>query len=349
MAKQVALDNLPEVRLLEDVTQESAQRLIEQLSAFKGKRVALSIFSDGGSAKGSNAVAKYIANPANDMHVEARVYGNAASGAMIIAAACEKAYIASGSFAMIHMAYAVGEDGKRTPDDQLSADDREALAAINADQVSLFSKRTGKTKAQVEKLLADGSDIVAEKAVEDGLFDGIIPQAARLAAFKSISMADEKKTRDIKVSASDALKAIASGVIPIPEDQFTISDAAKVTALDAQIAALTKERDDLKAAKEAAEAAKIAADTEKATEVAAKAKVEDDLKAAQQAVGQYQAALEKLKKDPLVAQVMPDGTTVVIPGSDPQQKQAAVISDRESHFMRTQKALDDYMKRKAAN
>ena len=87
MAKIVSLDTLPEVRLLEDITRESAARLIEQLAYYKGTRVALSIFSNGGDVHGSQAVAAYISNPANQMQVEARIYGNAASGAMIIAAA----------------------------------------------------------------------------------------------------------------------------------------------------------------------------------------------------------------------------------------------------------------------
>ena len=115
MSRPVVLDTLPEVRLLEDITRESAARLITELSAYKGTRVALSIFSNGGDVHGSQAVAAYIGNPANEMQVEARIYGNAASGAMIIAAACQKAYIASGAFALIHKAAAIGPDGKRIP------------------------------------------------------------------------------------------------------------------------------------------------------------------------------------------------------------------------------------------
>lgn len=318
MAKAIVLDTLPAIQLLEDVTQESAQSLIKQLSAYRGQLVALDIFSDGGSVKGANAVAKYIANPANDLHVEARVYGNASSGAMIICSACEKAYIASGSFAMIHMAYALDHEGRRVPEDKLSDEDKTALAAINEDQIQLFSKRTGKTRSAIEKILNEGSDMIAQQAVEAGLFDGIIPQAVKLAAFKQITMSETKKTVTFKVSASDALKAIASGTIEVPAEQVATADAEKVTALEAEKTELTAKLADIEAKLAEVETAKATAETEKASEVTAKAAIETELVAAKEAVGKYQAALESLKKNPLVATVMPDGTSVVIPGSEPK-------------------------------
>jgi ATP-dependent protease ClpP protease subunit len=314
MAKIVALDPLPEVRLLDDITRESAASVIEQLSAYKGQRVALSIFSNGGDVHGGNALASYISDPANRFQVEARVYGNAASAAMIVCAACQKAYISSGSFALIHKAHAVGADGKVIPEDKLPDNERDTLASMNASQVDLFSSRSGKAKSTVERLMNEDRNMTAEEAADFGLFDGIIPQALRLAALKQTPMAEEKKYVSFKVPASAALAAITSGEIKVSEDLVTGLEAAKVTELDKQILALTTERDDLKAKAEAAEKAKTEAEEAK---VALEAKSAADIKAVQDENTTYKATLKKLSENPLVAQVLENGAGVVIPGVMP--------------------------------
>lgn len=318
MSKPVVLDTLPEVRLLEDITRESAARLITELAAYKGTRVALSIFSNGGDVHGSQAVAAYISNPANEMQVEARIYGNAASGAMIIAAACQKAYIASGAFALIHKAAAVGPDGKRIPAEELPKEQVAVLEAMNAEQIALFQKRTGKTAASIEKLMEKDRDMPADEAVDLGFFDGIIPQALKLAAYKQIpAMAEEKKTITFKVSAGDALKAIASGEINVPSEQ-----------VDARITALEKELSDLKAAKEVSDKAKTDAEAVTAAKVEELATKEAELKASKDAIAAYVAKVETLEKTPLKAQTLADGTQVVIPGGEEKDKTAPTVSKR---------------------
>ena len=322
---------------MEDITRESAARLIEQLAQYKGVRVALSIFSNGGDVHGSQAVAAYISNPANEMQVEARIYGNAASGAMIIAAACQTAYISAGSFALIHKARAVGPDGV-IADADLPKEERSVLEAMNADQVELFKKRTGKTGAAIEKLMEQDRDMHAEEAAELGFFDGIIPQAMRLAAYKQIpAMAEDKpKTVAYKVTAGECLKAIASGEIHVPAEQ-----------VDEKITALEKELSDLKAAKEVSDKAKTDAEAVTAAEVEAKTKLEGELKAAKEAVAAYVAKVETLEKTPLKAQATPDGKEVVVPGGD-EDKNTVKLTSAESHFKRTQDYLAQYDKRKQA-
>ena len=295
---------------MEDITRESAARLITELSAFKGSRVALSIFSNGGDVHGSQAVAAYISNPANEMQVEARIYGNAASGAMIIAAACQKAYIASGAFALIHKAAAVGPDGKRIPVDELPKEEVAVLDAMNAEQVALFQKRTGKTAASIEKLMDKDRDMPADEAVDLGFFDGIIPQALKLAAYKQIpAMAEDKKTFTIEVKASAALAAIASGKIEVSAEQLK-------DATDTRIEALEKELGELKAAKELSDKAKTDAEAVTAAKVEELTTASTELKAAKEAVAAYVAKVETLEKTPLKAQALPDGTTVVDPEGD---------------------------------
>ncbi len=315
MAKAIALENLPAIQLLEDITRETAARVISQLSVYKGQRVALEIFSNGGDVHGSQAVAAYIANPANQLHVEARIYGNAASGAMIIASACQTAYIAEGAFALVHKARAV-KDGQVIPTEDLPKEERNVIDAMNADQVSLFQKRTGMTPGAIEKLMEQDRDMPADEAVEKGFFDGIIPQAVKLAAFKQLTMSETKKTVTFKVSASDALKAIASGTIEVPAEQVATADAEKVTALEAEKTELTAKLADIEAKLAEAETSKATVETEKAAEVTAKAELETKLAAATELNVKFQAAIDGLKKNPLVATVMPDGTSVVIPGKE---------------------------------
>lgn len=342
MATPIALQNIPEVRLLEDITRESATRLIEELSAYKGRPVALSIFSNGGDVHASNAIAKYISNPANDMRVEARVYGNAASGAMIICAACQKAYIASGSFALIHEAHAIGQDGKVIPVAELPKEEVAILEAMNADQVALFKKRTGKTDGAIEKLMEQDREMTAQQAVDFGLFDGIIPQALKLAAFKQIPMSDEKKFRAFKVKVArtlDNITALASGnevEVQIPEEQIASADAAKVTDLETQIAAKTKELADLQAAKLEADNKVTTSEAAKKTAEDALAAKETELVASKGNETKYLAAIDVLQRNPLVAQVLPNGQSVVIPGELIGADPTKGMTKKEAHLVKAQ-------------
>lgn len=343
MSKPVVLDTLPEVFLTENITKESATRAVEQLAAIRAtgaKRAALSIYSDGGDVKAGNFLAKWISNPANGIEVEARVYGNASSAAMIIAASCHSRYIAAGSFANIHFAFAMNAEGEIIEAKDQTTEVREALAAINADQVALFQRVTGKTKAQVEALMRQDRDVPSEKAFEFGLFDGIIPQAAKLAAFKQIpAMAEEKKTFTIKVSAGDALKAIASGSIEVQAEQVETdlkAELAKATALVAELTAKVEASEKAKTDAEAVTAAKVT-ELETAT---------SELRASKEAIAAYVAKVETLEKTPLKAQTLSDGTAVVIPGGG-ENKETVKLSAKETHFQRTQGYLAEYDKRKA--
>lgn len=355
MAKVVALESLPEVFLTEDITRESATRAVEQLSQYRGKKVALSIFSNGGDAKAGNFLAKWIANPANEMDVEARVYGNASSAAMIVAASCHARYIAAGSFANVHHAYAVDAEGNVVAEKDQSTETREALAAINADQVELFKRVTGNTKAQVEKLMREDRDVPSEKAVEFGLFDGIIPQAAKLAAFKQIpsTMAsEEKKMREFKISRTALLASAAKGLtedvhnatVAIPEDQIEASGATKLTALNTEIEDLKAKLATAEADKAALTTAKTTLEAEKAAEVTAKAALEAENITLKAEKVKLDIAMAALKKDPLKAPTLPDGTQVVIPGGDTEPKEK--ISASAAHAKAGLDAYANYFKSK---
>jgi hypothetical protein len=271
------------------------------------------------------------------MQVEARIYGNAASGAMIIAAACQTAYISSGAFALIHKARAVGPDGV-IADADLPKEEKAVLDAMNAEQVALFQKRTGKTAASIEKLMEADRDMPAEEAADLGFFDGIIPQAMKLAAFKQIpAMAEDKKMFTYKVSAGAALAAIGTGTIAIPAEQVETELKAELEKATALVAELT-------AKVEASEKAASDAVGATAAKVEELATVETELKASKEAIAAYVAKVETLEKTPLKAQTLPDGTSVVIPGGE--AKETVKLSAAESHFSRTRNYLAEYDKRK---
>lgn len=327
-------DGSIELLLTEVITSETGTRLLSQLATLKGHDITLSIFSPGGDAHAAFAVHDYIKDEKNALSVDVRVYGIAASGAMIIAAAARKAYIGKGAFANIHNAFSLSQE--------LSDNEKAVIASMNERQVDLFAARTGKRKDAIQKLMERDELLSADEAVAFGLFDATIEEAKIAALLKPQIMSD-KTTRAIKVSAADALKAIASGTIEIPEEQFTVTEADKVAELDKQIEALTTERDALKADKEAADLKITEAEAAKVTEAEVVAKMDADLKAAQEAVGKYQAALEALKKNPMVAQLMPDGTTVVIPGATTEDN-ATPKSRRDKELETTANAFEQAKK-----
>jgi ATP-dependent protease ClpP protease subunit len=351
MAKVVALQNLPEVKLLEDITRETAQRVIQELSAFKGSKVALSIFSTGGDVLASKAIGSYISNAANGLTVEARVYGNAFSGALIICAHCQSAYIAAGSFALGHEAYASDADGNKIPDDNLTSDVRSTLEAMNADQVELFAKRTKKKKDTIERWMKEDRHMSAEDATEFGLFDGIIPQATRLAAWKntnSTPMAEDKKTVTFKVSAADALKAIASGEIHVPAEQVQSADADKVMALEKEKTDLQAKLTEVEAKLKDAEGAKTTLETEKAAEVTAKTDLQAKFDAQAKEFGELKGVVDKMTRNPLVAQVLADGKTVVIPGAPADEKGSQPATAGEQRFASAADAYEKFKQQRAA-
>lgn len=316
MAKVIQLETLPEVFLTEDITRDVAVRVVEQLASYRtqgAKKVALSIYSNGGDAKAGNFIAKWIANPANAIEVEARVYGNASSAAMIVATSCHSRYIADGSFSNVHFAYAVDNDGEVIEAKDQTPDVREGLAAINADQVSLFQRVTGKTKAQVESLMRQDRDITAERAVDFGFFDGLIPQTVRIAAYKQIPEKVEIKTRKVAVGHAKLLAAAltADGSIELPEESFTVTNAEEVTNLKADIEAKQKELDELKAKVDGIEAIEKAK-TEAEAQVVALTKERDTFKAEAE---EKTAQIEGIRKNPIVAQAVVDGTEKVVPGA----------------------------------
>ena len=155
----------------------------------------------------------------------------------------------------------------------------------------------------------------ADEAVALGFFTGKIEQA-KLAALLTNKTMSKPDTRTFKVSAGDVLKAITNGgTIEVPVSELESADAATIEALNAKIAELEAKvsANDTAIAEATAKVTEV--ETAKAEEAKAKETVEAELVATKEIVGKFQATIEALKKNPLVAQVLPDGTSVVIPGA----------------------------------
>lgn len=313
-----------ELLITEPITEVTAQRIISQLSVLKGQSVTITLFSGGGDLVAAYAIYDYLTDAQNALDSEVRVYGNAASAAMVIAAGAKRRYIGESSMMLIHNGFlAEGE-----PDDKLKV----VIDGMNDRQVEIFSAITGKRKDRIAKLMSENRFIMPDEAVELGFFDGTIAQAKLAALLTNKTMSEQKQVRTFKVSAADALKAIASGTIEVPEAEIASAEADKVKALDEQIANLTKERDELKAAKDAAETAKAEAEA-KVTEVTATVTASADLAAKFKAeVDTLKAEVEALKKTPLRAQTLPDGTQVVTPGSNAPVKPGPVLTKKDEHI-----------------
>ena len=309
-----------ELVMTEPISQWTAERLIADLSRLKGEHVTLSIFSGGGDAFAGFAIHDYITDASNGLKVEARVYGMAASAAMIIAAACSPRLIGESSMGMVHNAFSMSED--------VSEKDQAVLDNMNERQVEIFRKVTGMTAGKLTKLMEEDRFMDADEAVALGFFTGKIEQA-KLAALLTNKTMSKPDTRTFKVSAGEALKAIASGTIEVPASEVEGAEAATIDALNAKIAELEGKlsANDTAIAEATAKVAEI--ETAKAAEAKAKETVEAELVATKEVVGKYVATIEALKKNPLVAQVLPDGTSVVIPGAPPEAPKAEKTKGEE--------------------
>lgn len=336
VAHQFKTEHGIELVLTEPIAPWTAERLITQLSGLKGQHIALSIFSPGGDAFAGFAIYDYITDEKNGLKVEARVYGMAASAAMIIAAGCSPRLIGESSMAMAHEARMAGDED---PDKKEQA----VIDSMNERQVEIFSKITGRRKDTIAKLMKEDRFMDADEAVELGFFDGKIAQAKVAALFKSTNMADEKDVKPTTRKLVVGHKALAAaaftkdGHIEVPVTEFVVSDADKVKELDEQIEALTKERDALKA--NADKVPTLESQVTALTTERDKFKTESETKDSQ---------LEALKKNPLVAQVLADGKTVVIPGAPADDKGSQPATAGEQRFASAADAYEKFKQQRAA-
>lgn len=339
IAREFRTEHGVELVMTEPISQMTAERLIAQLSALKGNKITLSIFSGGGDAFAGFALYDYITANENSLTVETRVYGMAASAAMIVAAAGSPRLIGESSMAMIHPAFSMAEE--------VDEKDQAVLDSMNQRQAEIFASITGRAESSISRLMKEDRFMDAEEAVRLGFFDRTIAQAKMAAHFNNTMSETKTGTRKFKVSSGEALsilasaaKAVASGELDLPETAFP-----QVTPAVPDTSALDTEIADLKAKLVLAETAKATAEAEKATEVTAKTEAEGKLVAMTTERDTFKATVETLSKSPMVAKFLADGAAeVVVPGVVKDETPKVPMSAKAERAQKAQSLWDEAKK-----
>ena len=149
------------------VTAEQVSEAIRFNAGFK--RIVLKINSPGGSAFEGMAIRSILAS--QECETVAEVEGLAASAGSIAAMGCKQIRMHLGTAMMIHEARGSANEPLDSKKLKSLAD---ALETLNDGMAALYAKRTGKTKKEVRKLMADETWLTAEQAVADGFADNVI-------------------------------------------------------------------------------------------------------------------------------------------------------------------------------
>ena len=133
-----------------------------------GKDITVNINSPGGSF--FDGVAIYNLFREYEGNVKVRVVGLAASAASVIAMAGDEIEIAESGFLMIHNAWTLAIGNK---EDMQEVSDM--LAKFDASMRDLYSKRTGISGEDIEKMMAEETWLSGSDAIEKGFADGYLP------------------------------------------------------------------------------------------------------------------------------------------------------------------------------
>lgn len=178
----------------------SASRVSKELDAAGGGEVELYINSGGGSVFAGSEV--YTILKEYPGKISAKITGVAASAASYIALAADDIRMAPLAQFMIHNA-AIGTDG----DKRVHSSRKDLLEGVDESLISVYMKKSGKTRDQLAELMNNETWMNAQKAVELGFVDGILFEEdnAMVAVTNSISGEIpphvEEKLRDFLVNA----------------------------------------------------------------------------------------------------------------------------------------------------
>lgn len=225
----------------------TAKDFIDQVKATGAKKLIVRINSPGGSVFDGLAIYNYLATLAD---VTTIVEGVAASMASVIALAGKTRRIAENSFFMVHSPWSAVAG---TADDMRETAD--LLDKLAASLAGIYSKRTGKTEEEVKKWMETDTWFSGTEALDAGLAtevtDSVQAVASIRPSFKNVPAAlSANINKPQKPRMNKIMEALAKAGL------VTAADLAEDAAADqfvANIAKLTKERDDAVAAKNTAE------------------------------------------------------------------------------------------------
>jgi len=148
-----------------DVT---AKSFADDLKSFGGQKVTLHVNSGGGDVFAATAIANVIKNYSGEIFCT--IEGIAASAATIITSACDKVSICNNALLMIHNP-TVGLLGYY--DEAEISKALSSLSAVKSSIVTTYIDKTGKTEAEISKLMDAETWYTAREALENKFVDEI--------------------------------------------------------------------------------------------------------------------------------------------------------------------------------
>jgi ATP-dependent Clp protease, protease subunit len=154
----------------------SAEEFVKDLAKVTAPTINVRINSPGGDV--FDGLAIYNALKRHPSRVVAHVDGLAASIASVIALAADEVQIAQGAFFMIHNAWgmAVGDAGEMR---KMAA----TLEKVNESIVGIYTRRTGKTDAEIRALMDTETWLNDDESVDIGFASAVTGRPAAEAAF----------------------------------------------------------------------------------------------------------------------------------------------------------------------
>jgi ATP-dependent Clp protease protease subunit len=229
----------------------SAKAFRERIVAAKGKAITLRINSPGGNVIEGNAIYNLLKE--HDGEVTAHIDGMAASMASVIAMAAKKVIMAPNALLMIHNVSAVIEG--ESEDMRKAAD---LMDKMKDGLVAAYVKKTGKTKAKIEKWMDEETWFSAQEAVDNGFADSIKKDTSAKNQVDVLAFAAYYPEKHFPASASAKAEPQPKQHTMTPEEIQNLQN--KVTSLEAEKGNAAKALADAqaKATKDATDAAATA-------------------------------------------------------------------------------------------
>tara|TARA_R110000796_G_scaffold95104_4_gene200184 strand:- start:5421 stop:6467 length:1047 start_codon:yes stop_codon:yes gene_type:complete len=245
----------------------TAKSFLEDLRGLKGKDITVHINSTGGDVFQGQAIYTALKNYSGKVTV--KIEGLAASMATIIALAADKVEMTSNSLFMIHSPMSNVFGNKAQMRKQINA-----LEKVETTMLSVYKAKTNISEEEIEQMMAHETWLSAHEALELGFIDEVLGAVKVVAKYSlsgyqnktseeilntlNIDNLTEKKStmsEDLKtwfVGQVSELKEMITGKTEEPIAQEVVAEVAEpvvqepqVNELQAQLDALTEERDSL--------------------------------------------------------------------------------------------------------
>jgi len=203
----------------------SAKEFIKGLRDLEGRHLNLRINSPGGSIIDGQAIIAALSR--HKAGFTAWVDGLAASMASVIACAADRCYMADGAMLMVHRASTISMG-----DASDLRKDADLLEKFEKSLVSVYEKKTGMAREEIEKMLAAETWMDALEAVALGFADGITdnpPAMAMLTPEKMKARFDSLK----KNMTNESENTVEEIIEPAPEAAPVVEEAPAVEAAPA--------------------------------------------------------------------------------------------------------------------